>query len=292
METMIAPKYQIGSTVYYPTTVTTAGRHECPDCLGTKKWTCKSPAGLESDMDCPRCQRSGGWNDNLSLSYTQHVPHVRKLTIGSVRTDSAAEHPVSYMAKETGVGSGSVYYESNLFDDEQSAMAYAIARCAELQAEQNMTPETMKVAEHSRLGYFDSLRRTMEQNAERAVRESFANHMDESVEESGLTPGVWHVSEGSLSDDGVYSFTIMATDPATGAYGLQICSGYGGLSSCFASRTEGPANARVLAASKELLAACQRAFDQTDKDARPADWEMLRAAIAKAITPAAQESEP
>lgn len=42
------------------------------------------------------------------------------------------------------------------------------------------------------------------------------------------------------------------------------------------------ADARLIASSPDLLEACQRAFDQTDKVARPADWEMLRAAIAKA----------
>lgn len=47
-------------------------------------------------------------------------------------------------------------------------------------------------------------------------------------------------------------------------------------------KSEVEANARLIAAAPELLEACKRAFDQTDKDARPADWEMLRAAIAKA----------
>lgn len=42
------------------------------------------------------------------------------------------------------------------------------------------------------------------------------------------------------------------------------------------------ANARLIAAAPELLAACKLAFDQTCSVGRPKDWEQLRAAIVKA----------
>lgn len=44
----------------------------------------------------------------------------------------------------------------------------------------------------------------------------------------------------------------------------------------------GPVNAHLIAAAPELYEACQRAFEQTDRNARPNDWDLLRAALAKA----------
>lgn len=48
------------------------------------------------------------------------------------------------------------------------------------------------------------------------------------------------------------------------------------------TRMEAYANARLISAAPDLLEACLRAFEQTDRIARPNDWETLRAAIAKA----------
>lgn len=50
---------------------------------------------------------------------------------------------------------------------------------------------------------------------------------------------------------------------------------------------ESMANARLIAAAPELLAACRVAFDQTCQVGRPKDWEQLRAAIKKATGEAA-----
>lgn len=229
-------------------------------------------------MDCPRCTRRGGWNDSLSLEYTRHVPYVRRLTIGSVRMDTADERPFSYMCVETGVGSGSVYGEESLYADKATADDVAALRCAELQTKQDKTPGTMTVAEHSRLGYFDSLHKHAEAEANRRVRDSFKNNMD-GTPTTGLTPGVWHVGEGVTSDDGVYRFSIRATDPATDAYGLDICSGYGGLSSGFATCDQGPANALVIAAAPDLLRVAQMVIGDYHDDSVVA---AAQAAIAKA----------
>ena len=104
-------KFSIGDAVYHASTTTTKKQHPCPDCLGSRKWSATSPAGGSYQFGCPRC--GGGYRseDALSLDYTQFVPIVRKLTIGSVRVDTSDNRPVSYMCRETGVGSGSVYAE-------------------------------------------------------------------------------------------------------------------------------------------------------------------------------------
>lgn len=35
---LIETKFSIGDVVYYATTTTETKEHECPDCLGTRKW--------------------------------------------------------------------------------------------------------------------------------------------------------------------------------------------------------------------------------------------------------------
>ncbi len=93
----------------------------CPDCLGSGVWAWTSPVGKEGTVQCPRCR------GQKSLGMHCNMPHVRELTIGSVRTDSAEpDHKqISYMCEETGVGSGSVYYEGTLFLTEVEANAEA-----------------------------------------------------------------------------------------------------------------------------------------------------------------------
>lgn len=120
----ITTKYSVGDTVFRAGTVPTRKKHPCPDCLGTRKWKATSPAGSGYEFGCPRCSASYNARDELTLDYTAHVPTVERLTIGSIQVNTA---PMSYdtgnryMCNETGVGSGTVYSESDLFDNEESA---------------------------------------------------------------------------------------------------------------------------------------------------------------------------
>jgi len=70
----------------------------------------------------------------MSLDYSSSVPVVRQYTIGSVRHDSNerdGRSPTTYMCRETGIGSGSIYEEAKLFETEAAAMASAILMAAE-----------------------------------------------------------------------------------------------------------------------------------------------------------------
>lgn len=122
---IIETKYSVGDVVYYASTMTERRQHPCPDCLGTKKWTAISPAGKEYSFTCPRCSASYRSEHELSIDYTASAPTTRRLTIGSVRTDSADK--TSYMCVETGVGSGSIYDEERLFSTEAEALTAAQA---------------------------------------------------------------------------------------------------------------------------------------------------------------------
>ena len=122
----ITTKYAIGDTVWHATTQSTRAQHPCPDCLGSRKWSALSPAGAEYSFACPRCPTSYQSNRDINLDYTKYTPCTQRLTIGSVRVDtSSSSDQVSYMCCETGVGSGTVYYESRLFSSEEDAFAAA-----------------------------------------------------------------------------------------------------------------------------------------------------------------------
>ena len=122
---IIETKFSIGDVVYYASTTTERKQHPCPDCLGTKKWKAVSPAGGEYEFACPRCRSGYRSEHGLSLDYSIFVPTAHRLTIGSVRTDSADK--TSYMCVETGVGSGNIYDEDRLFSTESEALTAAQA---------------------------------------------------------------------------------------------------------------------------------------------------------------------
>lgn len=142
----IAPKYKIGDTVYFRSIEQKRVRQPCPDCLDTRQWKVTTPAGEEFQVDCARCA-SSYWNGS-GIHITSWHPTVRRLTIGSVRTDTAARdgETVSYMCLETGVGSGSVYYEPLLFSSEEDALRAAEALCAE----KNSDPVAAKVIDRQK----------------------------------------------------------------------------------------------------------------------------------------------
>jgi hypothetical protein len=131
----ITTKFSVGDTVWHAGTTTDRKQHDCPDCLNTRKWQGASPAGSEYSFACPRCSTRYSSFDDLRLDYTAHVPFVSKRTIGSVRVDThpgswGDQEPHSYMCAETGVGSGAVYRESDLFATEEEALKAAEAKAA------------------------------------------------------------------------------------------------------------------------------------------------------------------
>lgn len=128
--TIIETKYGIGDVVWHATTVSEAKTRDCPDCNGERKWSVTSPAGGEYSIACPRCAASFMNDRDLSLKYQAHVPHARRLTIGSVKYDSHGyfsepEPRKEYMCVETGVGGGNVYREDSLFLTEEEALLAA-----------------------------------------------------------------------------------------------------------------------------------------------------------------------
>lgn len=144
------PKFNIGDRVYAVTTRQTYKRLPCPDCLGTKKWKVVSPAGTECTTKCPRCEH--GYNNLPSLDVPHHETTVQPLTIGSIRIDTNdKEHPVGYMCNETGVGSGSIWYESKLHADYDEAKRIGEEKAAAETAVQHATPPVAEAVHFSYL---------------------------------------------------------------------------------------------------------------------------------------------
>lgn len=124
----ITTKYSVGDKVFHAWTSTESKRHPCPDCKGERKWTAKSPAGTEYTFDCPRCSASYNNDRDLTLDYSASVPCTKQLTIGSIQFNTAQtswDHGSRYMCQETGVGSGTIYNEADLFLTEEEAFAAA-----------------------------------------------------------------------------------------------------------------------------------------------------------------------
>lgn len=136
----IETKYSVGDVVYYASTTTESKKHDCPDCKGLRKWKAISPAGKEYTFECPRCSASYNSDRDLVLDYSAYTPVVQRRTIGSIQVNTAKDSygaGNSYMCIETGVGSGSVYREAQLFASESEAMAAA----QEMAASQNNTTD-------------------------------------------------------------------------------------------------------------------------------------------------------
>lgn len=149
MSDLPVPKFKIGQRVFYIVNGSTKEQLPCPDCLGSRKWKVTTPAGVEMETNCLRCssQYFSGRSHIPSLDYFVHSHSVRSLTIGSIRMDTGDTHNrslVSYMCIETGIGSGSIYYEPDLLETEEAAHDIASIKDRTENAELAKTPERLE----------------------------------------------------------------------------------------------------------------------------------------------------
>ena len=148
------PKFEIGQKVWCPSTETTRGKHPCPDCQGSETWTATTAAGEVVQVQCVRCSGYGRARDLPSLDYTEVRVSVRPLTIGSISIKTHPHRPdegVEYMCKETGVGSGSIWYEYGLFATHDEAEARAEVLRAEEQARFKEKPAALLAADFAKM---------------------------------------------------------------------------------------------------------------------------------------------
>lgn len=193
------PKYQIGQRVFRATETSAVEALPCPDCLGTKKWKVTTPGGTELEAPCLRCGQGHSLRNVPSLEYRVCRALVTPLTIGSIQIDTNAgargwgcDDLVKYMCTETGVGSGSVYNERDLYETEAEAESAAAAGVSLKNSEAKAKPERIAQADLSYLPLKDAVIKV----ANDAIWESWYRYrsLRENIEEIAKEDG------GTLSD--------------------------------------------------------------------------------------------
>lgn len=118
-------KFDLDQKVYKAETSWEKRQVECPDCKGEKVWHTTTPAGEKIESPCPTCRR--GFDGSLGVIFiSDYEPRATPLTVGQVRFQTdRKETEISYMMKETGVGSGSVHNERDIFVDKEEALKRA-----------------------------------------------------------------------------------------------------------------------------------------------------------------------
>jgi len=116
---IIENKYEMGQTVYRPeVTHKEWAIDPCRDCLGSRTWECHLPNGEVVYIDCPTCKR-GYESTGTELEY-KVTGGVRVLTVGKIRYDNGS---IDYMCEQTGIGTGWVHPEKDLFPTQAEAEA-------------------------------------------------------------------------------------------------------------------------------------------------------------------------
>jgi hypothetical protein len=147
MTDLPTPKYKIDDTVFCASRLRQCKKVQCPDCLGHKTWSVTAPSGETWETVCGTCER--GYMGSLGVIDRWEVDdYIQQLTIGSVQIDTAntPEETVRYMCLETGVGSGSVYYEPHLHPTIEAAKAWCLGEANRYADEENK--RLAKIAAH------------------------------------------------------------------------------------------------------------------------------------------------
>ena len=135
---IIETKFSLNEKVYFIERTIKTVFKKCPACDGEGKVSFKDKVSRK----CPLCYGDKGSHENVGLSW--HV--AEELTIGQVRYEttsieqdgmfcnvghynpSKTTHKVEYMAYETGIGSGTVWKEEELFKTKEEAQQEADKR--------------------------------------------------------------------------------------------------------------------------------------------------------------------
>lgn len=123
----ITTRYNIGHHVWCLRSHRARDRETCTTCAGSGRIQLLDAAGNPVALPpgsirdwCPACQGKGlVWLDGH-----HHEATITRLTLGQVRTETTGDGPteISYMAEETGVGSGSIYREPELHPSRDEAI--------------------------------------------------------------------------------------------------------------------------------------------------------------------------
>lgn len=109
--------YDLGQVVWGVSRLTAQRRPLCPLCDGSGRVTLANHEGRTAT--CPDCHGRRYDQDDTHMA-AQERATITRLTLGQVRWSST--EGASYMAEETGVGSGTNWYEDRLYGTEREAL--------------------------------------------------------------------------------------------------------------------------------------------------------------------------
>lgn len=130
-------RFQVGDRVWVASSNGGPVVSQCPDCLGTCAWEARLPNGEVLSIGCPRCERGlEGSTGRVSEVYESRGVAL-PMTVGSIQTNTREKdgRQVCYMMEETGVGSGTLWYDELVFTDQASALEFAAAQAIRRNAE-------------------------------------------------------------------------------------------------------------------------------------------------------------
>lgn len=134
----IKTKYNLKQVVYNAYCENSPYYVKCEDCDGTGYW---EVANKDKKIGCHTCNKEGSWRNNPGkVTLYKYFPRVQELTIGQIRATIGKDAEVRYMCKETGIGSGTLWNEKSLTDNEE----YAI-EASKILAERKNNGETVEV---------------------------------------------------------------------------------------------------------------------------------------------------
>ena len=114
--------YRIGMTVILADTRWGGEQAPCKMCKGRGQLTLPIPDTNElTNAECPKCYGKGYKNGNWRFH-----PHVCTLTVGSIQVNTwsnrdGRDDRIRYMAIESGIGSGSVFSQRDLYPSQHEA---------------------------------------------------------------------------------------------------------------------------------------------------------------------------
>ena len=118
-----SPAHAIGDVLFSAAQDYSDDKISCPDCLGTKEWTVVFADGEAMNIGCQTC-KLGYEPPTGFIYYKTWKPNVRRLTIGKL-SGFDDERGYSYMCNESGIGSGTMWYEKDLFKTSDEAWVSA-----------------------------------------------------------------------------------------------------------------------------------------------------------------------
>jgi len=192
------PRFSLNARAFVARAKHTTEDTPCPDCAASGKWRVlsKGETVLEGEVECPRCRGKG------QLQLPSRAPEVSEVTLRRIKVETSGgwnQARVEYCSGESG---GSIYYEWDLFDSREEAMAQAELLAAEERDGLDKGPEKPARDLFRDIRYFHYRDALVEeaQSEMRRVRYDYGYLQERCMELIGEEWSLY-IGEGGVKDD-------------------------------------------------------------------------------------------